>query len=70
MSDNSENQYLTVDEAAQELRVHPETVRRFISAGDLPVTRLGHRTLRIKREDWDAFLAARTERKDESDAAD
>lgn len=34
---------LTVDEAAQQLRVHPQTVRRMIRQGRLPAQRTGTR---------------------------
>lgn len=35
-------QFLTVDEAAKLLRVHPETVRRMIKRGQLPVVMAGN----------------------------
>lgn len=40
---------LTVDEAAELLRVDRKTVYRAIDAGDLPVLRLG-RTIRISKQ--------------------
>lgn len=43
-------QYLTVDEAAKLLRVHPETIRRMIRRGDLPFIRVG-KTYRIDSSD-------------------
>lgn len=36
---------LTVEEAAQQLGVHPESVRRAIRKGRLPAVRIGRRTL-------------------------
>lgn len=48
---------LTTAEAAAELRVNPETVRRWIAAGKLPALRVSPRDYRIERADWDAFVA-------------
>ena len=50
--------YLTVKEASEVLRVCPKTVRRWISAGILPATRIG-RDWRIARADLRALAAAR-----------
>ncbi len=43
--------YYSVAEVAALLAVSRVTVWRWISSGKLPVSRLGHRTVRIKRED-------------------
>jgi len=51
-------QYLSVEEIANELGVHPETVRIWIRDGDLPALQL-KRTYRIKREDYEEFLRSR-----------
>lgn len=42
---------LTVSEAAQILRVAPETIRRRVRDGSLPACRLGSRAIRIHRAD-------------------
>ena len=34
--------YLTANEAARRLRVHPETVKRLCRQGDLPAEKLGN----------------------------
>lgn len=34
-------QYLTVDQAAERLQVHPRTVRRLLVSGELPGNRIG-----------------------------
>lgn len=47
--------YLTLDQAAAELGVHRDTVRRAISSGKLPAKRFG-RLIRIKSTDLDKAL--------------
>jgi excisionase family DNA binding protein len=46
---------LSVDEAADALRVSPKTVRRLIARGELPALRVG-RQLRIGRDGFFAYL--------------
>ena len=41
----------TIKQVAQELQVHPHTVRRWIRQGKLKVLRFGHRTVRITQEE-------------------
>jgi excisionase family DNA binding protein len=43
-----ENEFLSADEAAELLHMHPRTVRRLLGSGELPGTRLG-RQWRISR---------------------
>jgi excisionase family DNA binding protein len=50
--------WMTVGEIATELRVHPATVRLWISKGTLPATRAGQRKLLIRRSDLDRTLEA------------
>lgn len=50
---------LTPDEVAEYLQLTPETVYRYIRQGKLPATRMG-RHYRIRREDVQALLAARS----------
>jgi excisionase family DNA binding protein len=53
----AEEQWLTVEQVAERLQVHIETVRRWIRSGDLPGVRLGRRAgYRVKAADLDAFL--------------
>jgi excisionase family DNA binding protein len=42
---------LTISEAAEQLGVHEDTVRRMIAAGRLPAFRVGARLIRVKSED-------------------
>lgn len=48
--------FLTVAEVAAEVRVNPETVRRWVQAGKLPALDIGG-GYRIEREDFDQLLA-------------
>lgn len=49
---------LTVEEVAEILRVSPTTVYRRIQAGELPYIKLGHRQVRIKPADLEAYIEA------------
>ena len=53
---------LTVEEIAEELRVHPETVRQWIRDGELVALDIS-KEYRILRSDLDAFLAQRRGRR-------
>lgn len=50
--------YLTVEEIAKQLRVSPDTVRRWIREGRLPAIDLVGQ-YRIRREDYERFLEQR-----------
>lgn len=47
---------LTVGEAAERLRLKPDTVRRWIRQGRIPGLKIGH-ILRIREEDLERLLA-------------
>ena len=47
---------LTIEGAADMLAVHPRTIRRYISSGDLPAYRIGSRLTRVRASDVDALL--------------
>ncbi len=49
---------LTVEEVAEILRVSLTTVYRRIQAGELPYIKLGHRQVRVKPEDLEAYIEA------------
>jgi len=49
------DEFLTVDEVAETLRVNPQTVRNWISDGTLPAVRVGRR-IRITRRDLDRVM--------------
>ena len=48
--------YLTVDEVASRLSVHPASVRRWIAAGSLKAHRVGPRAIRVASSELDAFV--------------
>lgn len=52
--------FLTVAEIAEMLRVNPQTVRNWLDRGELPGVRVGARRVRVRRRDLDAFLATET----------
>lgn len=52
-------EWLTLDEIAEELRVSVETVRRWIRTKQLKALSIGRR-YRIKRKDFEDFLRRRT----------
>ena len=52
--------WLTTEEAAEFLKVHVETMRRWARTGVIPSAKLGNRGgFRFRREDLDAFLERR-----------
>jgi excisionase family DNA binding protein len=56
--------YMTVNEVAQHLRVHPLTVYRKIKSGELEAVRLtGGSRLRVRPEAVERLLTASQERK-------
>ena len=52
-----ERDWFTVAELAADHRFHPSTVTRWIVDGELEAYRIGKREWRIRREDWETFLA-------------
>jgi excisionase family DNA binding protein len=51
-----ERSYYSISEVAELLGVSRVSIWRWISSGKLPVSRLGHRTVRVKREDLQQML--------------
>jgi len=51
------DKWLTVNAIAQTLEIHPETVRRWVRAGELPGIMLGRRGgYRVKETELNQFL--------------
>lgn len=51
-------EFLTVREATELLKVNPMTIYRYIKAGKLPAYKIG-KDYRIKKEDFEKFLEQR-----------
>jgi excisionase family DNA binding protein len=49
-------QFITVAEAAEELRVTERFIRKVIATGDLRAVKVGGRLVRIRRDDLEALL--------------
>jgi len=64
------DEFLTVAEVAETLKVAGQTVRNWIDRGELTAVRVGSRRVRIRREDLDAFLAGREAEPDKPRRAD
>ncbi|CCF85558.1 helix-turn-helix domain-containing protein [Nitrolancea hollandica] len=57
--------WYTIAEIVDMLKVHEQTVRRWIKTGELPAVALGRKAgYRIRKRDLDAFLEERMEGKD------
>lgn len=59
MSASWDDEYLTVKEIAQRLKLNQQTVRNWIDQGSLPAVRVGRR-IRIRRSDLDRIIAQGT----------
>lgn len=51
--------YLTVAQAAEQLGVHPSTIRRWIDAGILPAYRLGPKRIAVKQSELERVVVPR-----------
>lgn len=49
------SKFLLVEEAAEKLRLHPNTIRIYIKRGKLPAAKFG-KVYRIKNEDLEKFI--------------
>jgi excisionase family DNA binding protein len=59
MSTSWDDEYLTVKEIAEHLKLNQQTLRNWIDAGSLPAVRIGRR-VRVRRTDLDRILAQST----------
>ena len=50
------DEYLTVAEIAETLKVNPQTVRNWIDRNEPKGIRVGARRVRVRRRDFDAFI--------------
>lgn len=51
------DEFLTVREVAKRLKLHPETIARYIRQGELPALKFG-RVWRMEKEEVDKFIEA------------
>ncbi len=58
MTDKEKTEWLTAEQIADELGVHPETIRQYIRDGLLKAVQL-KRSYRIRRTDYEDFLKRR-----------
>ena len=49
--------FMTVQEAAQALRISSRTLKALLEAGEIPFTRCGERTIRIPRQTLAEWIA-------------
>lgn len=54
--DAGEKSWLTVPEAAEELRIPRSRCYELIAQGDLPAVRIGERSIRVNRAELERFL--------------
>jgi excisionase family DNA binding protein len=67
-SGGDNEQFLTTSEIAKILRVHQRTVQRWISSNQLKATKVGPKILRVRRQDFNEFLASQSQNyQEESD---
>jgi excisionase family DNA binding protein len=57
-----DEELLTVDEAAQIMKVHPKTVRAFVQSGELAKVPIGKREYRIRRVEVNRFIREKESR--------
>lgn len=55
------DELLTIDEVAAELKLHPDTVRRYVREKKLTVIRVAPNSVRIRRSELERFLKEREE---------
>ena len=53
-----DDEFLTVAEVAELLKLNAQTIRNWLDRAELPYVRLGTRRVRIRRSDLDAFIEA------------
>jgi excisionase family DNA binding protein len=56
VTDPSRSEFLTVAEAAEELRVTERFIRKLIATGDLSAVKVGSRLVRIRRASLEEIL--------------
>jgi excisionase family DNA binding protein len=67
---SSNDEYLTVAEIAELLKLNQQTVRNFIDRGELRALQVGPRRVRVRRSDLDVFLRVDPEERSAGRPAD
>jgi excisionase family DNA binding protein len=53
-----DEEFFTVAEVAERLKMNEQTIRNWIDRGELPAIRLGARRVRVRQADLDRFIEA------------
>lgn len=53
-----DDEFLTVAEIAETLKVNPQTVGNWIDRGELSAVRVGTRRVRVRQSEFDRFISA------------
>lgn len=59
MPTNIDRRYISPADAAEQLGLNVREIHRHISSGNLPASRLSHKTIRIAVADLEHFIASR-----------
>jgi excisionase family DNA binding protein len=59
-----DDEFLTVEQVAERLQMHPDTIRRYIRQKKLRAVRISPTNVRIRRSDLDKFVEERLTDKD------
>jgi excisionase family DNA binding protein len=51
---------LTIEQVAEKLQLHPDTIRRYIRERKLPGVRISATVVRVKQSDLDKFIEERS----------
>jgi excisionase family DNA binding protein len=57
---------LTIEQVADRLQLHPDTIRRYIRERKLPGVRISSTVVRVKKSDLDKFIEERSTDKPDS----
>ena len=57
---------LTIEQVAEKLQLHKDTVRRYIREGKLPGVRISATVVRVKQSDLDKFIQEKSTDKGQS----
>ena len=53
------DELLTIEQVAEKLQLHPDTIRRYIRERKLPGVRISATVVRVKQSDLDKFIQER-----------